>query len=190
MHLGSLNHEYFAEIQPMNQPLRPKLMIIGDSLAQGCRSLTVKADYCAQSWSARVARSQGWPFLTPDFPRPILFDLEAEVRRLDTLTISIDRLRFEDFESRLRENLRDWLVNARESSAPFFDNLGLSGAKVFDLYTRTAASSAAEIAALTPQGAASQITLDQIGELDLAINGRFTLNPAQDPAFDHFTSLD
>ena len=119
----------------MSANARPKLMVIGDSLAQGCRSLSVNADLCAQSWPARVAKVQGWPFISPDFPRPILFDVEAEVRRLDTLTISIDQLRFEGIEGRIRDNLRDWLVNARESSFNSFDNLGLAGAKIYDLYT-------------------------------------------------------
>ena len=58
--------------------VHPELMIIGDSQAQGCRSLTVTADYSKQSWAARVANSQGWQFRTPDFPRPILFDLEQD----------------------------------------------------------------------------------------------------------------
>jgi hypothetical protein len=66
-------------------------MSIGDSLAQGCRSLTVKESFCEQSWPARVAEAQKWEFVTPDFPRPVLFDLEEEIRRLDTLSISIER---------------------------------------------------------------------------------------------------
>ena len=70
------------------------LMIIGDSLAQGCRSLSVTKESCAQSWAARVAQQQSWRFVTPDFPIPVLFDLENEVRRLDTATIGFDGLRF------------------------------------------------------------------------------------------------
>jgi len=60
-------------------------MVIGDSLAQGCRSLSVKADYCAQSCGARIAAAQKWEFITPDFPREVLYDLEKEIRLLDTL---------------------------------------------------------------------------------------------------------
>ena len=44
------------------------------------------------TWAARVAEEQGWDFIPPDFPRPILFDLEQEVRRLDTLTLSVDEI--------------------------------------------------------------------------------------------------
>src|SRR4051795_4920431 len=104
--------------------LRPELMIIGDSLAQGCRSMTVTAAYCAQSWAARVAESQGWAFTTPDLPRYILFDVESEVRRLLVPSLSAEGLRFEGLEGRLRDNLRAWLVDAVESDQPCFDNLG------------------------------------------------------------------
>jgi hypothetical protein len=168
----------------------PELMIIGDSLAQGCRSLTVSARLCQQSWPARLAQDQGWDFASPDFPRPILFDLEEEIRRLDTLTLSVQGFRFEGIAGRIRANLQDWLANAQESSFTCFDNLGLSGALICDLYTRSAAQSAAEIAALTPQGAATALPLDKLGDLHLAINGRFTLNPSQDPTFNDFTPLD
>src|SRR5437667_10237331 len=109
---------------------RPKLMVIGDSLAQGCRSLSVKADFCAQGWPARVAQAQGWEFVTPDFPREVLFDLEAEVRRLNTLTISVEQLRFEGFETRFRRNLGEWLQAGVESSSRCFDNLAVSGALI------------------------------------------------------------
>lgn len=165
-------------------------MVIGDSLAQGCRSMTVNATYCAQSWGARVARAQGWEFVTPDFPRPVLFDLEQEIRRIDTLGVTLEGLRFHGFVDRLLGNLRDWLVNARESAFDCFDNLAVSGAAVYDLYTRTAATSAAEVAALTPNGASALLPLSAYGDLHIAINGRFTLNPSQDPAFDGFTMLD
>jgi hypothetical protein len=168
----------------------PELMIIGDSLAQGCRSLTVNQAYCQQSWAARIAEERDWDFVTPDFPRPILFDLEDEVRRLDTLTLSVANFRFEGIAGRIRDNLREWLANAQESGFPCFDNLGISGALIYDLYTCSAASCAAKIAELTPQGAATPLHLASIGDLHFAINGRFTLNPSQDPAFDGFTPLD
>src|SRR5262249_35997046 len=53
-----------------------------------------------------------------------------------------------------------------------------------------AASSAVRIAELTPQGAASPLALDSVGDLHLAINARFTLNPSQEPAFNELTPLD
>jgi hypothetical protein len=136
------------------------------------------------SWPARIAQQQGWEFIPPDFPRPILYDLEAEVRGLNTLTLSVQDFRFEGILGRIRDNYQAWLKNARESTFPCFDNLGLSGALIYDLYTRSAATSAAEIVAL------AALTLDNASDIHLAINGRFTLNPSQDPAFNTFTPID
>ena len=87
--------------------VHPELMIIGDSQAQGCRSLTVTADYSKQSWAARVANSQGWQFRTPDFPRPILFDLEQEIRLLgDLIQVAPSNIRFQGLIGRFLQNLR------------------------------------------------------------------------------------
>src|SRR5258706_13922613 len=74
--------------------LNPKLMVIGDSLAQGCRSLTVSAGLCAQSWGARVATLAGWLYLAPDHPRPVLFDREDELRRLNPAPVAPEPIPF------------------------------------------------------------------------------------------------
>lgn len=169
---------------------KPKLMVIGDSLAQGCRSLSITRTLCEQSWPARLARVLGWTFTTPDLPRPILFDLEAEVRRVDTLTLSVEQCRIQGFTGRLRANLAEWLAGGGESASASFDNLALAGAKIHDLYTRTASSSSARIAELTPEGAATAVPIKGVGDLHISINGRFTLNPSQNPAFDNFSALD
>jgi hypothetical protein len=171
-------------------------MVIGDSLAQGCRSLTVNAAFCAQSWPARLAQEQPWEFHTPDFPRPVLFDLEDEVRRLPTLTLSVANLRLEGFIGRTRDNLRAWLTDGPRPASPCFDNLALSAARISDLYTRTAATSASDIAALLPPSAPDPTgslsdadLLENLAGLHLPINARFTLNPSQDPAFADLTPL-
>jgi hypothetical protein len=171
---------------------RPKFMVIGDSLAQGCRSLSVKADYCAQSWGARVAAAQKWEFITPDFPREVLYDLEKEIRLLDTLSLTLDKLTFSDAVSRIRTNLRDWLDHPGGSQHLCFDNLGLTGATIFDLYTRTSANSAEYIRQATsgPGGPNAAIRLETLGDLHISLNARFTLNPAQSADFANFTPLD
>jgi len=174
---------------PIPRP-NPELMTIGDSLAQGCRSLSVKAELCQQSWSARLAQAQGWEYIPPDFPRPILIDLEEEIRRLDTLTLSVDNFRFRGVKDRIRDNLAAWLSDPPDPDHDCFDNLSLSGALVYDLYSRSAGSSAATVRALTPQGADTPIALKTLGDLHISLNGRFTLNPARVPEFDDFTPLD
>ena len=114
--------------------MHPELMVIGDSLSQGCRSLSVTRPFCQQSWPARVAKCQGWNFLVPDFPRPILFDLEEEVRQLgDLVQISPKDIRFQGLLGRFFTNLRAWLANKVESKLTCFDNLGLAGCQPYDL---------------------------------------------------------
>ena len=94
--------------------VRPELMIIGDSLAQGCRSLSVQVGFCQQSWAARIATAQGWNFRTPDFPRPILFDLEQEIRLLgDVVQLAPADIRFKGMIGRFLQNLRAWLPKHR-----------------------------------------------------------------------------
>lgn len=172
--------------------MHPELMVIGDSLSQGCRSLSVSQPFCQQSWPARIAVSQGWKFIVPDFPRPILFDLEFEIRQLgDLLQISPKDIRFQGLLGRFFENLRAWLANKLESKQTCFDNLGLAGCQPYDLYARTAVTSNAEIQALCPEGNLTHaLDLNNIGKLHLAINGRFVLNPSQDPQFNGMTPLD
>jgi hypothetical protein len=167
-------------------------MVIGDSLAQGCRSLSVKADYCAQSWAARIAAAQKWEFITPDFPREVLFDLEKEIRLLDTLSVSLDKLTFSNAVSRIQANLRAWLDQPGGSQHLCFDNLGLTGAAIYDLYTRTSANSAEYIRQATsgPGGSNAAIRLETLGDLHISLNARFTLNPAQSIDFANFTPLD
>jgi hypothetical protein len=171
--------------------MHPELMTIGDSLAQGCRSLTNIAAFCKQSWSARIANAQGWQFRIPDFPRPILYDLEQEVRLLgDLIQVAPSEIRFQGMIGRFLQNLRAWLSNHRESKSLCFDNLGLVGAQPYDLYTRTAATSGAKIAAICPNGTGtSSVKTGDIGTLHLAINGRFVLNPSQDPNFADMTPI-
>jgi hypothetical protein len=167
-------------------------MVIGDSLAQGCRSLSVKSDYCAQSWGARVAAAQNWEFITPDFPREVLYDLEKEIRLLDTLSLSLDKLTFSNAVSRIRANLRNWLDQPGGSRHLCFDNLGLTGATIYDLYSRTSASSAKYIEQATsgPGGPNAALRLETLGLLHISLNARFTLNPSQRAEFMDFTPLD
>ena len=169
----------------------PDLMVIGDSLAQGCRSLTVNRQFCAQSYAARIAQVGKFGFSTPDFARPVLFDLEQEVRRVDFgFGLLEPAVLFAGFTGRFRDNLKEWLANRRESDAVAFDNLALAGCKVGDLLDRTAKTSADQIAQLTPNGANSDILKLDVGDLHLAINARFTLNPSQDPAYATYSPMD
>jgi lysophospholipase L1-like esterase len=177
---------------PMSTTPRPnpELMVIGDSLAQGCRSLSVMKDYCAQSWGAQIARSQGWTFVAPDMPRPILFDLEQEIRRINILSVALALVTFEGIIDRLKQNQNAWFHSTpSDSQYECFDNLGLAGALVCDLYQRTSATSQAEINGLSANGTQPVVAPANIGDLQLAINGWFTLNPSHNPEWQDYTPL-
>jgi hypothetical protein len=169
--------------------LNPKLMAIGDSLPQGCRSLTVKAEYCAQSWPARIAAEQGWSFVSPDHPRPVLFDLEEELRRLDPVLLSPKTLALAaGLPARLTNNLKQWRTQAPQSRSQSFDNLAIAGSEVHDLYSRTASLYESDIS----ERARGNILehLDNIPDLHVAINGKYVLNPQNHPNFNDFSPLD
>ena len=168
--------------------LNPKLMAIGDSLPQGTRHLTVKASFCAQSWPARIAQVQGWDFAVPDHPRPVLFDLEQEIRKLDPVFLSPANLSFVGLPGRVLENFKAWQKQPGSSKFECFDNLAVAGAKVHDLYSRTSASSSDEITIIAAGGADD--ILGKVGELHLPVNARFVLNPQQKPEFKDFSALD
>lgn len=163
-------------------------MAIGDSLAQGCRHLTVNASYCAQSWPARVAQAQAWDFASPDHPREVLFNLEEEIRRVDPVILSPATLAFAGLPSRIRANFRAWQQQPGGSKYECFDNLGIAGAAVHQLYSLTSESCAKTIAELTPGGPSD--VMGNIGALHLPINGRFVLNPQQKSAYMTYSPLD
>lgn len=99
---------------------RPELMVIGDSIGQGVRSLSIKEEYARTSYPAWIARSQGWPFVHPDFPIPILFDVEEEIRHLFTTVLDIQSLC-----DRINANFAYWVSDAEKSSHKSFDNLAV-----------------------------------------------------------------
>ncbi|MFJ4192491.1 hypothetical protein [Pseudomonas sp. NPDC089534] len=169
--------------------LNPKLMAIGDSLPQGCRSLTVKAQFCAQSWPARIAAEQGWSFVSPDHPRPVLFDLEEELRRLDPVLFSPKTLALAaGLPLRLTNNLKQWRTQAPGSKNQSFDNVAIAGSEVHDLYSRSAKHYESDIRDHTQGNILEH--LDSIPNLHIAINGKYVLNPQGNPDFDDFSQLD
>lgn len=168
----------------------PKLMAIGDSLPQGCRSLSVTAAYCSQSWPARVAQSQGWAFASPDHHSPVLFDLEREVRRLNPIILSPANLAFIGLPGRILENFNRWHKTPGGSQFEAFDNLAVAGFQVHQLYSCTSADSAGVVNNAAAGGPSEILNLATIGDLHLAINSRFVLNPQQKAQYENFSPLD
>jgi hypothetical protein len=170
--------------------LKPKLMAIGDSLPQGCRNLSIKASYCLQSWPARLAQTQGWFFASPDHHNPVLFDLEAEVRRLDPIFLSPANLAFAGLPGRILGNFERWQKRPGGSASECFDNLSVAGFQVHDLYSCTSARSDAFIKRVAAGGPVAVLNPNTLGDLHLAINSRFVLNPQEKSAYAGFSPLD
>jgi hypothetical protein len=163
-------------------------MAIGDSLPQGCRHLSVKASYCAQSWPARIAQAQGWTFASPDHPRAVLFDLEDEVRRLDPIFLSPANLALAGLPERIRINFAQWQQAPGGSKFETFDNLGIAGARVHELYSLTSASANDQVNKIVADG--HNNVLAHAGDLHLPVNARFVLNPQQEMDYMDFSPLD
>lgn len=186
----------------MSSPFKnPELMVIGDSLAQGCRSLSVTRDFCEQSYGAIIAREQGWAFNSPRFPRPVLFDLEDIVRKYVNWGIIIG---WAFLFKRLQDNFRDWvddflLQRGDVESPEWCDNLAVAGATLGDIgadpkrenhfsWERTRAI-------LEPLKDASLKDLilrhkERVGDVHLGINSGYVLNPRGLAKYRDWTVLD
>lgn len=158
----------------------PELMVIGDSLAQGCRSLSVTAKFCAESYSTVIARSQGWAFQAPSFPRPVLFDLEELVRDYVSPSglVLIPKL-YRKVQGNLDAWRADFSTPAATAGPEWHDNLAISGATLADLEAFRWSASRNEVHA---QAGVDLLDLvrgakGNLARLHLAINSGYVLNP-------------
>ena len=176
----------------MNLPDRPELMVIGDSLPQGCRSMTVTADFCRHSYSAQAAALAKIPFQIPAHPRSVLIDLEQIASNL--LEVGIPTV-LGGFKS----NLRAWLEDFARPYQPggpvpeCFDNLAVAGFTIEDTlgaakqFDGTPGFGTARLAfdnflrAQTAPGA--DVSTGNLGDLHIATNARYVLNPSNNPDY-------
>lgn len=162
-------------------------MVVGDSLAQGCRSLTVRREFCEQSYGAVLAGSQGWPFITPDHPQPVLLDVEEVIRK------SGDLLSYFKIAKRIEKNIGEWkrAFESPSTKTLCFDNLAIAGCDTAQFLGHTAKNWRDDFTeALTAyEGAEGLAKLGKVKDLHFPINGRYVLNPTGDAAFDGLTQL-
>ncbi|TVR95279.1 MAG: hypothetical protein EA406_14400, partial [Rhodospirillales bacterium] len=161
----------------------PRTMAIGDSLFNGVRSLTINAELASLSSPVMVAEALGEPVQAPDYPRPILFDLEAMLRR----DLSLDALR-----QTVIANGKAWLDSApRWSEHVFFDNIAVAGAEIDSLWQDRAGDYRAEVPFLVQQIEQSPgIPGEAIARLWYALNAGFLLNPSGEPDLNDCTALE
>ena len=173
---------------------RPELMVIGDSLPQGCRSLSVSAEFCADSYPAQATRLAQIPFRVPQHPRPVIFDLEAIAG--DVIFEGLPAI----FGGAAR-NYAEWREDfERKAKDVYFDNLAVTGftledtlGEEFQADGSTPACGTSELAdawlAKTPD-----FDLRKHGallsDLHTAINARYVLNPGNDRRRRGWSQLD
>lgn len=163
---------------------RPALMAIGDSIFNGTRSLTTSPGLARVAVPALVARGLGIRnFRAPDYPRPVLFDLEAHVRQ----GVDLARLR------------RECLANAERwfdsrgvwSSQRFFDNIAIAGAEYSNLEHDTSGHHKVEAERAYQRLRDSDgSAIGPIAALYYSLNAAFLLNPSGDPDLDDLTPLE
>lgn len=164
------------------------MMVIGDSLAQGCRSLSVTSAFCSQSWAARLAAENGWKFAVPNHPRPVLFDLEREIRNLNPVSASPDGIKIGGFVGRLLENLQAW-ERQLPDSAECFDNIAIAGTAVADLYQMTSKSCDDTVKGILQDNPLNALDTSKLADLHISINGRYVLNPSKNPKYENYSPL-
>lgn len=129
---------------------RPLLMAIGDSFLNGMRSMSMTNELAALSIPAAVGRAladqPGFaPFVPAQYPRPMLIDVEAELRthihsRIPLqagveLLGSVGRI-----TEGVRRNAFDWAHDfaiGEQNTPDRFDNIAVAGARLPDLFGTT-----------------------------------------------------
>lgn len=183
----------------------PPLMIVGDSLAQGCRSLSVTRQFCAQCYGATAAAlGLDAKLSTPDGVRAVLLQLEDMIG--DPVFGAIPAVL-----GGIGRNYADWRAgfaapNAKansKSGAAYFDNLAVAGYRLEDTLGRAVVPWEPNSPGIgTPDLADAYLAKfpgldlfnkDQraaLGGLHIAVNSRFVLNPSNDPQYRTWTQLD
>lgn len=177
-------------VLPENHPvlqgaMNPPVMAIGDSLYNGVRSLSITAELARQSVPAQVAAALGVAgFRVPNYPRPVLFDLEDWVRN--------GGLSLASFQQGMVANAQAWINSGPEWSYDLLhDNLAIAGAEYANLWTDTAAALKAQVpAALATLQSGTGLSYDGVGKLYYGINGAFVLNPSGHHDLDDLTPLE
>ncbi len=172
---------------PQNHPTldgyhRPKMMAIGDSQFNGTRSLTTDAVGANNSPPAQVAQQIGIDFKIPDYPRPILFDLEAVIRDVQSVDDMVDDA---------IKNAKDWQHTLALSTGPrFHDNLAVAGHTYQDLWEARSGTNRLNIPKLIDSLDDQALPLGALLKLYFAINNAFVLSPANDSDVNRLSPLE
>lgn len=173
---------------PSDSPLlvnhsEPEMMAIGDSLFNGVRSLTIDRALAKLSAVAMVADGLGIRIVNPDYRRPVLLDVEEELRD----GVDLDRI-----WKNVQRNAQRWIDEEGEwSNKLFFDNISIAGASYQTLHTATAGTARAQATMLAQRLLQSeQVDFALAAQLYFTLNTAFLLNPSGQPDLDDLTPLE
>jgi len=179
-----------ADLQQLLQGrMGPDVMAIGASVFNGVRSATITRALAETSAPAQVAKQMGWQLVTPDYPRPVLLDIEDLVRRLIS---GQQKLNLDQLKEQVRANAQAWLADMPQgwSTRTVFDNIAIAQAGIEDLVTVNAGALKAAIPGLVQQLQQGTGGLGGIATLYFSINGAFLLNPSNKPELDGLSCVD
>lgn len=154
---------------------QPDIMAIGDSMYQGIRSLSFLPSMVQHSAPKQVADALGMTMVVPDLQRPMLFDLEQEIRDGGLLHL------VESIRNTCLQELPHWPVNQPWSQHEAFDNIAVGGATINSMLNDTDASHRNDFMKLSATLGQAGLSIKQlastIGSLWFALNNCYTLNP-------------
>ena len=172
-----------------NSSKQPIMMAMGDSLSQGCRSLSVTSRFCAQSYAANIARALGWDYVTANYPKPVLFDLENTLSGVDGFLL-VGEAPF--ILQSIGNNSDFWASPTAEwasTETNAHDCVGITGAVLDDLITFDSNHYDGVIKSMAGRGALDLLETGDLSKLHIAITGRYALNPSNNPEFANLTQL-
>jgi hypothetical protein len=179
-----------ADLQQLLQGhMGPDVMAIGASVFNGVRSATITRELAEKAAPVQVAKQMGWKIAIPDYPRPVLLDLENLIRRIIS---GEQKLNLAEIKQQVRANAEAWLADMLQgwSTQTVFDNIAIAQAGIEDLVTVNAGALKAAIPGLVDQLRQGTGGLGGIAALYFSINGAFLLNPSGKPELDALSSVD
>lgn len=167
---------------------QPDIMAIGDLMYQGIRSISFLPAMVNHSTPKQVADAIGMSMTVPDLRQPLLFDLEAELRRGGLLHL-VEHLR-----GVCLDNLKAWPLDQPWSQHEAFDNVAIGGAQIASLFQDTYENYIDQVRDLSAKLAGPNLSITElattIGDLWFALNNCYTLNPRHRDAQREKSQLD
>lgn len=168
--------------------MHPPLMAVGDSLFNGMTSLTIDGPRAHYSPPADVARSLGVQFREVAYPRPVLMDLERELKKAP-LDLLKDHPPLHSLGHDISADIRDWQRTYPHNGniQVLFDDLAVAGASSGQLICDTPNFRGKWVS--DPISPGRFDIPDNLSQWHYAINTSFVLNPSDAQAYRGLSQL-